>query len=89
MDDERIKSGELVGIVKGMVTVKDKNGNKFYISKTDERYISGELIYHTAKWCLYNGIIYSKKQLANLFGVTIGLLSYRLQRPYYNVELID
>lgn len=28
---------------KGMVTVKDKDGNKFYVDVDDPRYVSGEL----------------------------------------------
>lgn len=32
------------GVNKGMVTVKDKNGDKLRVSKDDPRYISGELV---------------------------------------------
>lgn len=43
-DDERYKSGELVSIVKGMVNVRDDDGNTFKVPTTDERYLSGELV---------------------------------------------
>jgi len=43
-DDERLKTGELVGITKGMLVVKDKFNNHLYVSIEDPRYISGELI---------------------------------------------
>lgn len=43
-NDERYLSGELVSVVKGMVNVKDKYGNKLKVSTSDERYISGELV---------------------------------------------
>lgn len=43
-DDERYKSGELVSVVKGMVNVRDKDGNTFKVPTTDERYLSGELV---------------------------------------------
>lgn len=44
VDDPRIKTGELVGITKGMITVKDKDGNTFSVPKDDPRYLSGELV---------------------------------------------
>ncbi len=37
-------SGELVPLGTGMVSVKDKDGNSFMVSKDDPRYLSGELI---------------------------------------------
>ena len=43
-DDPRLQTGELVGITKGMVITKDKNGNHLYVSVNDERYKNGELI---------------------------------------------
>ena len=33
LDDPRLKTGELVGIAKNTITVKDKAGNNFRISK--------------------------------------------------------
>lgn len=44
IDDPRIKSGELVGVTKGYISVKDKDGNTFSVSSDDERYLSGELV---------------------------------------------
>ena len=38
-----LKSGELVGNCKNLVTVKDKNGNTLKVNKDDPRYLSGEL----------------------------------------------
>lgn len=37
---------DFVGITKGLVLVKDKDNNTFYVSKEDERYLSGELIHN-------------------------------------------
>lgn len=42
--DERLKTGELVGITKGLALVKDKNGNVFQVDKSDERLKTGELV---------------------------------------------
>jgi len=42
--DIRLQTGELVGITKGMVVVKDKDNNHLYVSKDDERYKNGELV---------------------------------------------
>lgn len=42
--DIRLQTGELVGITKGMVVVKDKDNNHLYLSKDDERYKNGELV---------------------------------------------
>ena len=36
--------GELVGAQSGTISVKDKDGNGFRVSTTDERYLSGELV---------------------------------------------
>lgn len=44
VDDPRVKSGELVGVTIGMVSVRDKDGNTFSVSKDDPRYLSGELV---------------------------------------------
>lgn len=44
IDDERIKTGELVHINKGKITVKDATGRCFSVSVEDERYLSGELV---------------------------------------------
>lgn len=44
VDDERIQTGELVGVTKGKVSVKDIYGNTFSVYKDDERYLSGELV---------------------------------------------
>lgn len=44
VEDQRLKTGELVGIAKDKVSVKDKQGNYFLVDKTDPRYISGELV---------------------------------------------
>lgn len=41
--DERLKTGELQAYSKGKIAVKDKDGNKFYVSTNDPRYLSGEL----------------------------------------------
>jgi hypothetical protein len=42
-NDDRLKTGELVGVNTGFVTVKDKDGNSMRVSKDDLRFISGEL----------------------------------------------
>ena len=44
VNDERLKTGELVGITKGFVVVKDRDGNTFQVESTDPRYLSGELV---------------------------------------------
>lgn len=44
VSDERILTGELVGITKGFVTAKNKDGKTCHVSINDERYKSGELI---------------------------------------------
>lgn len=44
VDDDRIKSGELVGVAKGLIPVRDSNGNTFSVTKSDPRYISGEVV---------------------------------------------
>ena len=41
-DDDRLKTGELVGINKGFITVKDSNGKTKRVLKTDPDYISGK-----------------------------------------------
>ena len=46
-DDPRIKSGELISIVKNTVSVIDSIGNRYRVSKDDPRIKSGELHYHT------------------------------------------
>lgn len=54
VNDPRIISGELVGVMKNTkhpgtnlnkVVVKDKQGNIFQVAKNDSRYLSGELTY--------------------------------------------
>ena len=45
-DDVRLKTGELVGITKGIVVVRDKDNNIFPVLKTDPRYVSGELVFY-------------------------------------------
>lgn len=46
LNDSRYLSGELNGVNKGYITVKDSTNNKFYrILKNDPRYLSGELKY--------------------------------------------
>jgi hypothetical protein len=37
---------EFFGVTKGLVLVKDKNGEKFLVSTSDERYINGDLIHN-------------------------------------------
>lgn len=49
VDDIRLKSGELVGVNKGIVTAKDIHGNKYRVSNKDERLLSGELEYFLLK----------------------------------------
>lgn len=44
VDDPRFLSGELVGVTKDRVLVKDKEGDTFLISKDDTRWLSGELV---------------------------------------------
>lgn len=46
-DDSRWLTGEFVGVNKGKVVVKDKEGNKYQVSTNDSRYLSGELIHQT------------------------------------------
>lgn len=43
IDDDKFKSGELIGIQKNKVSVIDKDGNKLSVSVNDERYLNGEL----------------------------------------------
>ena len=43
VDDERLKTGELIAWSKNKILAKDKNGKVFYVDKYDERYISGTL----------------------------------------------
>ena len=43
VDDERLKTGELIAWSKNKILAKDKNGKVFYVDKHDERYISGTL----------------------------------------------
>lgn len=43
-NDPRIASGEICGIQKGMVTVRDSQDQILQVSKSDPRYISGELV---------------------------------------------
>lgn len=43
VDDERLKTGELIVWSKNNVLAKDKSGKVFYVDKHDERYISGTL----------------------------------------------
>ena len=42
--DQRLKSGELVGIAKGKISVRDSDGNTMLVDKEDPRYLSGELV---------------------------------------------
>lgn len=44
VNDEKVLSGELIGVTKDMLPVKDKNGNCFLVLKDDPRYLSGELV---------------------------------------------
>jgi hypothetical protein len=49
-DDPRYLSGELVGITKNMVLVRDPlnpNDPCFYVDKNDSRYTSGQLVHHS------------------------------------------
>lgn len=43
-NDERYLSGNLQSISKGMVNVKDKDGNIYRVSILDKRYLSGEFV---------------------------------------------
>jgi hypothetical protein len=43
VDDERLKTGELIAWSKNKILAKDKNGKVFYVDKHDERFISGTL----------------------------------------------
>jgi hypothetical protein len=43
VDDPRLKTGELVGVIKGSTTATDRNGNTFNISVNDPRFSSGEI----------------------------------------------
>jgi hypothetical protein len=47
VDDERLKTGELMGVNKGMISVRDINGNTFQVSIEDERFLFGELKHTT------------------------------------------
>ena len=50
---------------KGLVSVKDKNGNCFLVFKDDPRYLSGELV-HVAK-----GLVTVKDKNGNYFSVSV------------------
>lgn len=43
-DDPRVINKEIVGNLIGMVNVKNTLGERFHVSTTDERYLSGELV---------------------------------------------
>ena len=60
-DDERFKSGELVGIAKNKICVKDPITNKHYqVNKDDPRYISGELVF------IFKDMVTVKDQKTNI-----------------------
>lgn len=62
IDDERYINGELTGITKGKVLVKNENNDIFYVDIKDERYINGELNH-----------INKGKQLSDEHKIKIGL----------------
>lgn len=47
VNDERLKTGELVGQTKGFINVYDINGNMYFIDKTDTRI--GKTLFHNRK----------------------------------------
>ena len=59
-----IKSGELVGVTKGRVVAKDKDGNAFSVSVDDERIKTGELVH------VSTGLITVKDKNGNTFKVS-------------------
>jgi hypothetical protein len=46
INDERYKSGDLVHIANGYVSVVDKEGNNIKVSINDPRYLSGDLVHN-------------------------------------------
>lgn len=44
VDDERLKTGELIVWSKNKVLVKDKSNNVYFVEINDERYLSGKLV---------------------------------------------
>lgn len=44
IEDKRYLSGELVGVTKGLIKVKDKNNKEFLVDQNDERYLNGDLV---------------------------------------------
>jgi hypothetical protein len=44
VNDPRLKTGELVSITVGLISVKDKIGNSFKTTKNDPRWETGEIV---------------------------------------------
>ena len=89
VDDPRYLSGELTHINKNKITAKDKNGNTYSITKDDPRYLSGELIGIKGKWCKIDNILYSTKEVASAYNITISQVSRRCKSSNYNWELVN
>ena len=89
VNDPRYLSGELSHINKNKITAKDKNGNTICITKDDPRYLSGELIGIKGKWCKIDNILYSTKEVASAYNITISQVSRRCKSPKYNWELVN
>ena len=79
--DDRFKTGELVGVMKNTVTVKDRSGNALRVHKDDPRIISGELTGTTkGKIYVHNGIDKPKLLEKDEAQVYINRNGYKLGR---------
>lgn len=82
--DIRLQTGELVGITKGMVVVKDKDNNHLYVSIDDERYKNGELV------SVLKGNKHSKEILEKLSEKRKGKIAVKdKQYNYFLVDITD
>lgn len=92
-NDPRYISGELIPIMKNVVTVKDFTGNTFSVAKTDPRYLSGELIYISSTKEIYvkfnKRIFLCKKNDPNLLNNTYVILKKQNKQKYRHVETGD
>lgn len=78
-DDPLYESGQLKGVTHGMVSTKDVNGNRFYVSTNDTRYVNGELIEKSASSCMLDGVFFfSLKHAASLHNISVITLRKRI-----------
>ena len=91
-DDPRYLSGELVGICKGTITVKDRKGNKFRVDKNDPRYVTGELVGVTSGLIAYNAKLQINNQIktAKEWSIEFGIENKKLKEylEYHKIYYI-